>query len=361
MKKILKKLKSLVRAFVPLSIRATIYQIRKANRIEKHSLSKHQRLLTEAKAHIVRWELRPALEKINAVLDEQPQSQKALQMRAQVLLDEGRLDEAKSAVDDLLTHYPIDRKGRRLLSAMGEAVPVASMKIALDFALSKRGRPRIFVQGAEYLYDASMFEEALEFVSLGMAALANEKDEKRKEATALDLQKIKADCLENLLRFDEAMEEFERLLHHRPVQLRAATGLARCLLELGQASKAENVLRAANSAANEQNPWSPLMLDILQAQGKVYEAYKFYRTKPLSAAIAEYFDMPHPSTINLHSEGNEFKTALLLSEGGPGDELRLSSVYPDLSKFFEKLTISSDPRLIGIMRRTFPELSFLPV
>lgn len=354
-------LRSIARAILPHEIRVALYRSLKRRKIGRHALTNHQRLLTEAKAHYVSWDLEAALRAINLALVENPESQKGMQMKAQVLLSMGRHEQAKDAANSLISRYPVDKQGRKILSALGEPLPPASKEVAMSFALASRGRPMTYVQGAQYLYDAELFQDALDFVTVGLAALSNEADVKRRSIAALDLLKIRADSLEALHRFPEAMAVFEQLLHNRSSQLRGAAGMARCMLELGEPDKAENILRAANSRSSDQNPWSPLMLDILQAQNKILDSYKLYRKKPVSIAIAEFFGMPGPSEINLLSGAYREANAFLLSEGGPGDELRLSSVYPDLQKHFKRLCISSDPRLTPIMQRTYPEIEFLPV
>ncbi len=358
---LLNLLRSIARAMLPHDIRVAIYRSLKRRKVGHHALTKHQRLLTQAKAHYVNWNLDAALSAVDLALVENPQSQKGMQMKAQVLLAMGRHGDAKDAANSLLSRYPVDKQGRKILAALGEPLPPASKEVAMSFALASRGRPMTYVQGAQYLYDAELFQDALDFVTVGLAALSNEADAKRKSVAALDLLKIRADSLEALHMFPEAMAVFEQLLHSRSSQSRGAAGMARCIFELGDPAKAENIIRAANSRANDQNPWSPLMLDILQAQDKIRDAYQFYRKKPVSLAIAEFFGMPSPSDIDLQSGAYRERSAFLLSEGGPGDELRLSSVYPDLRQHFGSLCISSDPRLTPIMQRTYPEIEFLPV
>lgn len=56
------------------------------------------------------------------------------------------------------------------------------------------------------------------------------------------------------------------------------------------------------------------------------------------------------------------KDILLLSEGGVGDELRYSQIYPELASRFRRLTISVDQRLLGLFKRSYPMVErFVPL
>lgn len=167
---------------------------------------------------------------------------------------------------------------------------------------------------------------------------------------------IKADSLFELHRYEEAARIYSDI-NARHLGHKGTVGLARCLLQMNDPAQSEKVY--AEAKGDPDLPWSPAYLDALQAQEKIRESYFYYRERPVSEAIAKLFGMDDPRTIDLGRMGD--KSALLLSEGGPGDEVRLSSIYLDLLPYFKKLCISSDPRLIKIMQRTFPEIDFIPV
>ena len=48
---------------------------------------------------------------------------------------------------------------------------------------------------------------------------------------------------------------------------------------------------------------------------------------------------------------------LILREQGVGDEILYSSMYGDLLKNVENITIECDPRLLNLFKRSFPEYS----
>ncbi|MCI0510283.1 ADP-heptose:LPS heptosyltransferase [Chromohalobacter marismortui] len=61
--------------------------------------------------------------------------------------------------------------------------------------------------------------------------------------------------------------------------------------------------------------------------------------------------------LNKNSDDNIF----LIADEGVGDEIRTSQFYGRLSSFYRKVTITCDPRLVGIFKNSFPNIDFIPV
>ncbi|BBM03882.1 hypothetical protein GL2_39560 [Microbulbifer sp. GL-2] len=55
------------------------------------------------------------------------------------------------------------------------------------------------------------------------------------------------------------------------------------------------------------------------------------------------------------------KNLFIIGDEGVGDEVRTAQFYSYLSKTFERITISCDPRLTNIFQYSFPNITFIPV
>lgn len=312
-----------------------------------HARLKHQpQTFEKAKALYASCEWKKALACVDSALKRNGTDQNLLGLRGRILLAMGRLEEARSCASALLALYPLDKHGRQQLAALGVSLPPARVSAALEHI--KEQTPGSYVQAAEYLYDGELFEAAIDVCDQGIEA-------GKETATLL---RLKANSLYELNRYEEAAQVYQHLSETYP-RSQGAIGLARSLLEMGKPAQAEAAYTATDG--EPPLPWSPALLDALQAQGKIRESYLYYRERPLSVDVAEYFGMEAPRSIDLNTGRLKNKSTFLLSEGGPGDEARISSIYLDLIPHFKDLCISSDPRLIAIMRRTFPEIKFLPV
>lgn len=334
---------------------------KKAKAVIRHALRPEQRLAVESKDLLAKWNLGDALQKADEALAIKPDLQKALQLRVTILSNLGRIDSARAAVKKLSELYPLDPNARRQMQALGVPVPPVTRETALRVVEGCEWRASTTAQAAQYLYDGELFEDAIDFSIYGLATVGRIKDQQRQMTVRNNLIHCRALSLEALHRYDEAAVCFEQLLSSPKDGLRASMGIARCSLELGRPAHAEAVLLAAYSGQKDPRPFSPLFLDVLQAQRKMHESYRLYRKKPISVAIARYFEIDvEPVELDISSGAYRSKTALLLSEGGPGDEFRLCTIYSDIAELFGRLTITCDPRLSAIMRRTFPTIEFLP-
>lgn len=329
--------------------------------VSHHALKSQQLLAVKAKEALASWRLGEALELVDAALRIDPGMHKALQLRVSILSGMGRTTEAVFAAHELMGRYPLDIGAKRLMRALGVEPPHHTRDTALSVVAGNGWQASSALMAAQYLYDSELFEDALELCLIGLVSVARTTPEKKHNSIKHNLLQYKGLCLEGLHRYDAAIATYEAIVSDPAANKKASAGVARCLLELGQSKAAEAVLSASYAGDDDQTPFSPLLLDILQSQGKILESYQLYRKKPISVAISRYFNAATtPSDLNLCSGQYKDKRVLLLSEGGPGDELRLCSIYPDMKDHIGHLTITCDPRLDGIMSRTFPDIEFLP-
>lgn len=90
----------------------------------------------------------------------------------------------------------------------------------------------------------------------------------------------------------------------------------------------------------------------------VAAAYSMYRDSHTAKGLRTAF----PDTyLSDHESLCATKGAILVADGGVGDEIRHAAIYAKLEASAADLTITCDPRLHSILSRSFPRLDFLPV
>lgn len=119
-----------------------------------------------------------------------------------------------------------------------------------------------------------------------------------------------------------------------------AIGAASCLLHLGRVEEAWKALP-------ELPTYCAARFEVNVSLGRIGEAYDEYRLRPQVAFLAQSFQ-------NFLAEG---KNRLVLTEGGPGDEVRFASLLKDI----KATSATCDPRLQSLLQRSFPDVTFIPV
>jgi hypothetical protein len=54
------------------------------------------------------------------------------------------------------------------------------------------------------------------------------------------------------------------------------------------------------------------------------------------------------------------RTRFVIAQDGPGDEISMSATYPQLLAVSERVIATCDPRLASLLRRSFPDVEFVP-
>ncbi len=101
------------------------------------------------------------------------------------------------------------------------------------------------------------------------------------------------------------------------------------------------------------------IIPILFAMGEIELAHLAYRSRSTSINLASTFNQADPRYRNLLEEKGA--RTFIVTEGGPGDELRHVAMYRTLAEHFSDLHITCDPRLHSILERSFPQITFVPV
>lgn len=158
-----------------------------------------------------------------------------------------------------------------------------------------------------------------------------------------------ATMLEMSGEFEAALAEYEKV-----AGVHGKRGVARCLYELGEVKQAATLLRDADHFDKD-------MIPILYGLGNIEAAHRSYRYRATSELIATQFDqLIRPSKLSIRTD-NKHRKGLMLAEGGPGDEIRISAIYEEIAVHFDELTVTCSPDLQGLLSRSMPSVNFLPV
>lgn len=102
-----------------------------------------------------------------------------------------------------------------------------------------------------------------------------------------------------------------------------------------------------------------MIIPIYQGLGEVGKAYSLYKDIPSRDLLVVSF----PDKYITQSLGGISGSILLVADYGPGDEIRFASLYQEIVDKFSNVSIEiiCDFRLYNLFKRSFPNLTFLPV
>jgi tetratricopeptide (TPR) repeat protein len=152
-------------------------------------------------------------------------------------------------------------------------------------------------------------------------------------------------------KLNEAVREFEHLIHGDPSVPRAKAGLASALTLLGQYARPKALFREAIKESGEGDPTLPMCYAVfLLTCGDFGEAWRYYEARHLCpGGVPRNFPAPL-----WRDEPLEGRTLLITCEQGLGDELNFASVIPDAIAAAAHCIIECDVRLESLYRRSFP-------
>ena len=365
-------IKKLMRRAVPLNARQFLWHLRKGSlkrptipssvipQVAKHELRPAQVHALEASSLLAQGLFDSALQKAELAAQEEPNYMKAQYNRLRILARMGRQEDAISLAKALLLEFPIDVSLNRIAQSIGHHPEPKTVEAVYKIIASAPDRLSAAATAVEYFHFFEAFEEALHAYDMGLAVAALTKNQNARTRHLARLEHWRALATEGLNNYERAAALHRSLIVDGGKPAQAIAGLSRCLLEMGSPNEAYNVTMVSSEDPFGEPQFVPLMMDALQASNRIKESYALYRKRAASAAIASFFGMPDPSGIDFLSGRYRDKRVLLLSEGGPGDEMRFSSLYSEIASLCGDLTITCDPRLASILRRSFPNISFLP-
>jgi tetratricopeptide (TPR) repeat protein len=182
------------------------------------------------------------------------------------------------------------------------------------------------------------------------------------ESEVLTLYRLFARTRELLDDFEGAIRAYSQYSHLGSQDTHYFTGMARCLFMQGHHDQAMELINKLPSRATDEGKkcFNHIAYHILLNLGELESAFEGYRHRPIAddlrsivgSHVYSYSDVELPSA---------HKNQLLLTEFGPGDELRFASLYNELALTSNSTTVTCDPRLEAIFNYSFPAIDFFPV
>lgn len=314
-----------------------------------------QKLFRSAMLSYKQWKLQEAISTLDALLDLAPDHRDALHKRSEILALTPAKNEAIQACYELLQRDPLDLIAIHRLKYLGEkyAFEITTAKTAVvDAGFSSSAHLR----AAQYLNEGGFSDLAIGHSRQGAASVpAGQAD----LLAALVFEEGFA--LANTGKHEDAIEVLAKVQEGTPSFRRATSVWGKSLLELGKSAEAEEILRRIGACDNGKLPAHGVVLAARLHQGKILDAHRMYRHRASSLSLAEYFHMPKPPReIAFRSGLHKDEDVLIAVEGGPGDEIRISSTYGELLSHCRSVSASCEPRLHSLLQRSFPQIDFIP-
>jgi capsular polysaccharide export protein len=157
----------------------------------------------------------------------------------------------------------------------------------------------------------------------------------------------------NALRGDFSLS-LQSLSHYlnRKYSFPVAKELLRILNITGNFLKSEQVIQQMIDNGDDVAP--ALKMPILQAQGRIGEAYSKYMEFPSRLNLNRYI----PDKV-LKFIPDQHQKLFALSAYGPGDEIRFCTIYNEIHSYFDDVIFTCDYRLENLIRRSFPEIRII--
>ena len=216
---------------------------------------------------------------------------------------------------------------------------------------------------AELFLNTGMLTDAIDASTRGLELLESKPPASKDiSQTGSRLHLCKGHSLLLLHRWEEASQHLQNVEWGTTSYGRAAMLRARLRLENDDPDGAISIIEKQHLQNGRKVGFNVTYFSALLRQNRIAEAHLTYRKRRESKLIAKEFNLTTlPNDLDLRSAKNLEKTALFITEGGPGDEIRFSSIYQDLHSLFHSVSITCDPRLRGLMERTFPHIDFIEV
>lgn len=317
-------------------------------------------VIKSANSKYKHWRLADAMEEVDIVLRENPDQRSALHLKADILARMGEFRQAIILTKKLLRSRPTDLRAVDRLRALGAPYQYSVQNAERMFLIDGR-RHQTYIDTSRYLNHGGLSKPAIKYALAGLA-MPPPSDKKTASEVSTALYAELAHAHEVLGNFETAIEIYKKMDEGTTAFGKMASRYALCLLELGRAEEAEEVLHAAGAYPDGPIPYNAALIHTLYRLGKIKEAHRTYRARASSRAVREYFEMEtDPRDLNLMGGEYHDKYCLFITEGGPGDELRFSSTYGMLTESFASTAITCDPRLTSLLSRSFPTIDFIPV
>lgn len=305
------------------------------------------------------WKLADALSEVQPLINRRLPHVEALRLSAAIFAILGESYKARRACILILRQNRLNIRAIRQLKAIGTTyrprASSAEWMVSREPASAER-----HLQAVEFLLEIDRPQQALDLALAGMNLVKKIGDEGQSGET---LQALRFQCgraREAVDDFTGAIEWYEQIDPDSRFFAKGASPWARCLLELGRTDEAEQILLRVRPFDDGPLPFNGALLSVYYRQGRIGEAHRLYHGRRTANILSEYFHVPHAKDVQLLSGRHENQDALFVAEGGPGDEIRISSTYVQLAGCVKRSAFSCDPRLHSLLSRSFPSIEFVP-
>lgn len=328
-------------------------------RLKMAARAKDQAALISAKEKLNQWRLREALDDLELLIDRRPLHLKALHLSADIHAKLGESHKARRACILALRNNRLDLEAIRCLKAIGAKHRPRISSVAWEIRKAPRSADS-YLRASQYLLEIGDPETALKHAITGIE-FANEIDNaKRRARISQALQFEAGRALEAIDDFAGAINWYSQIRADPAIHPKSASHHARCLLELGKADEAESLIRPASAYPQGPIPFDGMLISVYYGQDRIADAHRLYRNRATTRAVSEYFRCPHANNVSLKSGRHIMDDTLFIAEGGPGDEIRASSTYAELTSYVQTAAFSCDPRLHSLLSRSYPAIKFVP-
>lgn len=315
-----------------------------------------KKLFKQARSSRKRGHFREALGLLEQIGSLEPRHAEARHLAADILIHLGDWNRAASITESLLVDNPIDIRSIRRLRRL--SMPFCTDRdAATEYLKAMSNSPNTCVAVARYFNETSAFQDAAATAATGLALNTLTEDQR---AALLSEQAISFAARS---RFEEAAGIFAQMPFDTARYHAVFSEHVRCLLELGRFDDAEAVLRRKGRLDERYPVFDRMVQLLLFMKGDVQQAHRLFLYRETSRRVQRYLGrrLWRIVPLEIRTRDNRKRSAVVLAEWGPGDEIRYATSYGDLAKLFDAVTITCDPRLKALLNRSFPNIQFLPV
>lgn len=263
--------------------------------------------------------------------------------------------EEKGAAQVMLRQaLAIDPNDTETLHALGVALTSGDRKPTLEAIKHLRRATELAPDRAEYwsalgwaLYRIDELEEALAAFDQGLTVSPD----------SSTIMHNRGAVLFDYGRFDEAIAHFKKVLDRNPNDLSALSNSALSYIGMGELKIAKNILEKAQRIATEtQTDYPALTFNCGTFQllrGNLIEGWSMYDQRD----AAKRFDhMPCPPWQGEPLQG---KRIFIWQDQGVGDQIMFGRMIQEVIDQGARAVVDCDPRLLALLRRTFPKATFV--
>lgn len=163
-------------------------------------------------------------------------------------------------------------------------------------------------------------------------------------------------------RYEKSLTLYKNILEAKPNKVGVVINIIRNYLEQGKPEEANQYIsKYEHLLSKYQNKDQSHLVrrNYYYAIGDIENAWLVFRDRKICDALSN--DSSINYTHNIFEYRLNRQNVLVLSEWGPGDELRWASIYPEIKSLIANLVVGCEPRLYSLLQRSFPNIEFVPI